>query len=156
MSNKKTISDAQLKNEIIKLFESGQTGKTDLLGLLNTEFKLGRDRYFKLYDIAYLDWSKIKDKATSEQVATNAKEGLISALRTKDERLQELQNDIDLLAEKINTNKDLTPAELSSLVKAKKDIHAEISKMQGDYAPSKKDVTHKNPIDFSNAKITFR
>lgn len=139
---RKTISDAQLKDELIKLFEAGQTGKTDLYGLLRTKIKLGRGRYFKTYDETLLQWQQQREKAQSEQVRANASEQLKSGLKSKTDRLLELQK---MLEDDYTTEISMFDIKSGKLLKGKRKltpgeliaVNAEISKMNGDYSPKK-------------------
>ena len=86
------ISEAQLKKELFKLFNKGKTGKTDLYGVIRTKYTMGRDRYFKNYDLAIAEWQKIQEKAQTEQTIDNAKESLKTGLKEKIIRQLELQS----------------------------------------------------------------
>jgi len=145
-TEKKTISEAQLKSELFKLFNKGKTGKTDLYGLLRTKAKLGRDRYFKAYDLAYAEWQKTQEQANIEQSIENGKELLKSGLKSKIERQLQLQAmlepeyrheeiiGVDVKSGKvIRAMRPLNPTEI-------KNIHSELSKMDGSYAPAKIDA----------------
>lgn len=99
MIERKTISDVQLKSEMFSEFEKGNTGKVDVLGLLRTRFKLGRSRFFEQFDINHSEWATIKDKATSDTVQANTKEGLKSGLKSKIEHQLEIQSEIKELQE---------------------------------------------------------
>lgn len=142
-TEKKTISEAQLKSELFKLFNKGKTGKTDLYGLLRTKAKLGRDRYFKAYDLAYAEWQKTQEQANIEQSIENGKELLKSGLKEKIIRQLELQSMLEadyrheeIVGADIKTGKvirvmrQLTPKEIQL-------IHSELSKMDGSYSPVK-------------------
>jgi len=90
--DKPYISEAQLKKELFKLFNKGKTGKTDLYGVIRTKYTMGRDRYFKNYDLAIFEWQKIQEKAQTEQTIDNAKESLKIGLKDKIIRQLELQS----------------------------------------------------------------
>lgn len=147
IKNRISISNAQLKDELLKLFESGKTGKSELIGVLRSSFKLGNDRYFKNYDVVYLEWATLKDSANREQITTNAKEQLQAPLKSKLERLADLEKMLHptykvketrfdyKTCKAINYHRTLQPDEI-------KNIHSEISKMNGDYTPSKTALTN--------------
>jgi len=141
--DKPYISEAQLKKELFKLFNKGKTGKTDLYGVIRTKYTMGRDRYFKNYDLAIFEWQKIQEKAQTEQTIDNAKESLKIGLKDKIIRQLELQSMLEpdyrheeIVGADIKTGKvirvmrQLTPKEIQL-------IHSELSKMDGSYSPVK-------------------
>lgn len=141
--DKPYISEAQLKKELFKLFNKGKTGKTDLYGVIRTKYTMGRDRYFKNYDLAIAEWQKIQEKAQVEQTIDNAKESLKIGLKEKIIRQLELQSMLEpnyrheeIVGADIKTGKviramrPLTPKEIQL-------IHSELSKMDGSYSPVK-------------------
>ena len=140
------MSDAQLKSELFKLFNSGKTAKTNLYELLRTKATLGKQRYFKAYDLAHAEWATTQGKAQVEQTVENAKEALKIGLKSKLERQLELQKmlepdyrveeivGVDVKSGKIlRAMRCLTPSEA-------RNIHVELSKMDGSYAAEKKEV----------------
>lgn len=92
---KKTISDARLKSELIKHFEKGQSVKTELCGIIRNKFKMGTDRFRKVYDVVYAEWQTVKDKATDEHLHESTKDELKSGLKTKLEWVGVLQKELD-------------------------------------------------------------
>jgi hypothetical protein len=98
--------------------------------------------------------NEAKDKAAIDQAVTAVKQGL----KTKKDRLLSLQEIADGLNTILTTgkvedggdNEDGTPKmrkidvyERVALSKAYKDVQAEISKIEGDYAPKKMDLDPK-------------
>lgn len=172
---KKTISDAQLKNELIKLFEGGNTDKGKCLEALGSRYKIQVQRFYQKCNEALIDWQKTKEKATNEQIQANAVEGLKIGLKSKLERQLEIQAEIMDLQQKLinNTTKDvfidfkkgvpknyernLTPGEIAQYKRTIAILNVELSKMAGDYAPSKKAITDSdgNDIDLTKVPITF-
>ena len=143
---KKTISDAQLKSELFKLFNKGQTGKTDLYGLLRTKSKLGRDRYFKAYDLAYSEWQITQEKANVDQSIENGKEALKLGLKSKIERQLQLQAMLEpeyrheeIVGTDVKSGKVIRAMRVLNPME-RKHIHAELSKMDGSYAATKIDA----------------
>lgn len=165
--NRRTISDTQLETEIIKQFQKGNSAKTDLYGLLRTKFKLGRDRYFKLYDVAYNKWQIQKEKAEADQMYENGKECLKSGLKSKIEREAELEKKIDELNKIIEIgttkdyyihngkartyNRDISILEKTRTVNEIRQLNAELSKMRGDYAPDKHE--HSGSVGVKEARF---
>ena len=161
------LSDSQLKSEIIALFNSGKTGKTDLFGIIRIKHTLSRDRYFKMYDACYLEWGKIKSKAdkgaTINAATQAAKIGLKSKL-DKQLHIQKAIDDIQLEIDKgileeymviggaLQQVEKIMNAETKAFLrKTIRELYSELNKMEGDYAPTKvaqTDSTGKdvNPI----------
>jgi hypothetical protein len=135
-----TISDAQLHSWFFGMFESEKSGKTDLLGLLRTKYKIGRDRYFKSYDIAYLEWQEARKQADNEQLVENARETLKLNLMSKNERLEYLNKiaigEIKVKRPFVVGGKIMEyPAEMSAGDRIK--AIEVINKMLGDNEPTK-------------------
>lgn len=179
ITDRKIISDAQLKHEIFKQFAKGNTGKTDLYGLLRTNFKLGRDRYFNSYDVALSDWAKLKDKAEGEGIISKTIEAAKNGLKSKIEKQFEIQKEIEIIDKQIkgevqfsfilgskvmnshNGDKFMLPVQVQNdLRKRKLEYYAELNKMDGDYAPAKvartdtdgNDITDVIFVDFTKAQ----
>lgn len=140
------ISDAQLKKELFKLFNKGKTGKTDLLGHIRTKYTMGRDRYFKHYDLAISEWQKTQEQAQTEQTIENTKEALKSGLKSKLQRQLELQSMLepDFRVEEI-VGTDVKSGKVIRAMRVlnpmeRRNIHAELSKMDGSYSPTKFDT----------------
>jgi hypothetical protein len=137
---KTTISDAQLHQELIKLFESGNTSKTNLYELLRTKHKIAKQRCLKAFDLAMKEWQQLKEKATSEQVQANTVEQLKTAVMSKRERLEYLtkiaKGEVKVLKPFVIRGKIMEYKAEPDFYDRKQAI-AELNKMEGDYAPSK-------------------
>lgn len=163
---KPSISDAQLKNELIKLFEGGNSAKTELLGIFRNKYKIGTDRFLREFDLALKGWQIEKDKATSDAIQANAKEGLKSGLKSKIELQLEIQKEIEQLQKILNDgylSKKVTfdgKTEIKREVFGTKEIESyhrmidnkrnELFKLDGMYAPTKVAETDK---DGNNKKL---
>jgi hypothetical protein len=148
-----SISDAQLKDEFIKLFEAGNTDKGKCKEVLRSKYKLQEQRYYKSYAAALQGWQKLKEKAQIEQIHTNTAEALKSGLKSKTERISDIQSQIQELKQKLSDNKDFKYMVINGRVqkvvcevdlstrayihKTIKDLESEINKMEGNYAPTK-------------------
>lgn len=141
---KKTISDAQLKNELFKLFESGNTDNTNIYEQIRTRFKIAKERHVKFYHSTLAEWQEMKDKATNEQVQANQSEALKSGLKSKIEWVAILQKELDddtvietiwdfKAGEKVDYPRKMTPAERKGHVDR-------ISKMMGYEASIKQEI----------------
>lgn len=131
---KTKISEPQLILELKELFEQGKTGKTDLLVLLSTKYKLGRNRYFKIFDTAIHEWQQIKNKVTSDSIESNQKEVLKAALLTKIDRI--------LIAEEIAIGKPKKIGTQVIIISPTERLRAldYLAKINADYAPTKIDI----------------
>ncbi len=133
----------QLKQELINLFEGGNTDKGNGYEQIGTSYKIQKQRFYRMYPVALNEWQQLKEKATAEQVSESTKEGLQSGLKSKIDRILEIQSFLlpDYRYEEIvgadvragtviRAMRPLTPTEI-------RNFHAELSKMNGDYAPTK-------------------
>jgi len=138
---KQPISDGQLRDELIKLFESGMTAKSNSYELLRTKFKIEKQRCLKMFDSTLLEWQNLKDKATNEQIQENAKELLKSGLKSKIDWILELQKELEenrveesaldfKTGKVIRYYRTMTPTERKGYIER-------IAKFQGMDAPSK-------------------
>lgn len=147
---KKSISDPQLKDELIKLFESGRTAKVNSYELLRTRFKIGKQRCLQAYDMALTEWQITKQKAQEEQIHSNAVDSLKRAYMSKQERLEFLDNiakgNIKIKQPFVIGGKIMEyPSEPTAAERLK--AIAEMNKMEGDYAPQKTELTGANGKD---------
>lgn len=146
---KKTISDAQLKNELIKLFEGGNTskyGKSATFGIIRQKYTLARDRFKNMFDSTLNEWQEIKQNANNDTIYQNQSEALKSGLKSKLERQLEIQSYLDpnyrveeivgvdvKNGKVIRAMRPLTPTEI-------RNYHAELSKMGGEYSALKQET----------------
>lgn len=163
---RKSLTEIQLKAELIKYFEDGETQKTAVIGKIRQKYKIANDIYRKIYKQTLNEWKIIKENALIEGIGENTKEGIKSGIKTKYERLMNLQNDVERIEKEIEEKKitdyivaggktqklvrELTPLELAKLRQVKKDIQSEISKIEGDYAPTKQALTDTGGNDKDN------
>ena len=171
LNEKISVSDAQLKNELIALFEAGNTAITELQGVIKTKFKIGNDRYFKIANETLKEWANLKEIARNEQIQANASNSLKSGLKSKLDRLLELQEQIKKLNDELETNimivstfsdgelltgmRPLNSIEKATINKTIKEIRSEISKIEGDYAPTKLANTNKEGEDVATTPPTI-
>ena len=106
-----------------------------------------------MHGIYYSEWSKIKENATHDAMQTEIANSVKSGIKTKDERILILQIESEKILSELEDGKHketvkignkvqsyerlLTPAEKATMRKTYRDLQAEISKMQGDYAETK-------------------
>jgi hypothetical protein len=143
---KKTISDPQLKKELFKLFNKGNTSNSNIYELLRTKYKLMKQRYIKMYHASISEWQKTQEKAQIEQTIENTKESLKSGLKSKIERQLELQAMLEpdyrveeIVGTDVKSGKVIRAMRVLNPME-RRNIHAELSKMDGSYAPAKIDA----------------
>lgn len=136
-TTKTTISDAQLKNEYLILFESGNTDNTNIYEQIRTKYKLAKERHVKMYHSTLLEWQEAKNKAIDKQIQANVTDTLKKANLTKVDRI--------LIAESIALNEDGT-ANNADKLKALDYL----SKIDGDYAPTKTANTDSSGNDIDS------
>jgi len=137
---KKSISDAQLKNELIKLFEGGNTDKGKCREVLGSNYKIQVKRFYDCFNTVIIDWQQLKEKATAEQVDASTKEGLKSAVMNKSERqlflTKIINGEVKFKKPFVIGGKIMEyPAEPDATDRLK--AISELNKMDGDYAPTK-------------------
>lgn len=147
---KKNLSEPQLKAELIRLFESGNTDKGNLWEQIRTKYKIQKQRFYKCVNIALQEWQEVRQKASTEQIQANAVESLKSAYMGKQERLEYLDNiakgNIKIKQPFVINGKIMEyPAEPTAAERLK--AIAEMNKMEGDYAPQKTELTGANGKD---------
>lgn len=155
------LSNSQLKSEILALFNTGFTGKTELFGIIRIKYTLARDRYFKMYDECYLGWGKTKEIADNEATVSAATESARKGLKSKLEKQINLQNEINqidsqlsgevissyIVGNKVHESHDEAgnfnlPIQVQNDLRVKKlQYTAELNKMEGDYQPNKVELS---------------
>jgi len=82
------LSNAHLRIELLRYFESGITGDNDTFQRLNASFTVSKARHKKIYDKTLLDWQGIREKAMTMQIHENAASDVKHAYLSKIERLE--------------------------------------------------------------------
>lgn len=151
------------------LMERGDIGYTEMFPIYAENFPLSEQTFKKDWKIAsnrYKDYllrsSKAKDDARLKADAEIA----VKALKTKHERLLQYQKLVDECLHDLATGmtndtdvhegvvteyrRKMTITEINQTRRTLRDLQTEISKMEGDYAPTKNET--KFVDDFSNMK----
>jgi ATP-dependent Lon protease len=89
---------------------------------------------------------KLAETAATDTLVQETIEAVKTGLKTKQERLLILQGQVDAILEDLKDER-LKPTDRAYLRKTLKDIQAEISKIEGDYAPIKQANTDKDGND---------
>jgi hypothetical protein len=150
---KKKLSETQLKSEILSFLNSVNGSKTNFYELKRTKFHLAKQKTLKIFTQVQSEWVKIKEQAQNEAMVESTKEAIKSGLKSKIERqlhlqklIDDIQKDIDRgILEKyivVDRKVQVVNAVMNAETKARladtiKGLHAELSKMEGDYAPTK-------------------
>jgi len=115
-----------------------------ILGKYGKKWGISRtsiDRYIEKAKVEAKNLTEIAQNATAQAVADTSKESIINGVKTKNERIIILQNEIEKSIEDLypdlkakGRKKKLTVFEKVALRKVIKDLQSEISKIEGDYA----------------------
>ena len=118
------------------------------------KLKLSKSSFYRLKPKALLELNKRSQKRQKHFDAVTATETIKAArngLKSKLERVLLLQDQIDeLLLDLENSGNKVSITDKAYLRKTIKDIQAEISKIEGDYAPNKKEVSANMDLSISN------
>jgi hypothetical protein len=168
---KKFLTEVALRNEYIKLFEAGNTENTSTYNDIRQRFTIAKARHIKIYYKTLEEWSKFKDIAIVNQIQANTEIGLKSGIKSKIDRLLELQEQIKKLNDELEANimivstfaegelltgtRPMNAIEKTTINKTIKEIRAEISKIEGDYAPTKSAQTNSAGEDVATVAPTI-
>lgn len=151
------------------LIKNGDIGFTEMYTIYKQKYTLSRSAFAKDWNVSstmYKDYllrsSKAKDDARLKADAEIA----VKALKTKHERLLQYQKLVDECLHDLATGmtndtdvhegvvteyrRKMTITEINQTRRTLRDLQTEISKMEGDYAPTKNET--KFVDDFSNMK----
>ena len=126
------------------------------------------DRLLKLAKPIAKRLSDLKDKVVNDTITEETKEAVKSGLKSKFERVMILQNQCEKIEQELEANvstdyvlvsdklqkvvKEISVTDRAYLRKTLKDLQAEISKIEGDYAPTKNAFTDATGNDI---KVTL-
>lgn len=146
---------------IIDNLRNGIVERHEILSMFVKKWQVSDRTFDRAWKKAKDDFIEYQNKLQNkkEDISIEAeKEAIKEGLKLKLERQLEIQNDIKAIDEKITSNqvedfifikgekvlhiRQLYPNELAILIKTKKELHAELSKMAGEYAPTKIDSVH--------------
>jgi hypothetical protein len=171
MIKKTYLNDIALKGEYMKLFEGGNTENTNTYNLIRQKHRIAKERHVRMFHKTLQEWSILKDKALDKQIQANTAISLKSGLKSKLGRLLELQEQILILNDELKANimivstfsdgelltgiRPMNSIEKSTVSKTIKELRAEISKIEGDYAPTKSAQTNINGDDVATVAPTI-
>lgn len=158
MADRNSISDTQLRIEMLSLFSSGNTAKSNIYELLRTKYKLEKQRCLRMFDIVILEYQKLTKEVQDKEIHTKVSEGLKQGLKSKLEYCLEIQAllDGDETSETIwdfkndkpiTYTRQLTPIE-------RKALYERISKFEGMDAPIKQAAVKTDGTDIEDNNLT--
>ena len=131
----KISSEAQWKSLVYDYLTNGNRGKSNFYELLRTKYKCEKSNTLKQYDIYEAEYDLNLNKGKDDIILDSEKERLKSAILTKHERME--------IASNIAKGKAWKSGNVMIVPNASDRMKAcdYLSKIDGDYAPSKTDVT---------------
>ncbi len=164
VEKQKITTDDMWKSLVYDYISSDKRGKTNFYELLRTKYKCEKANTLKMYDKYELEYDLANNKGKDDVLTAKGVEAVESGLKLKLERQLELQNDIFELQELLKKGtckdtfinkaekpqeyeRDLLPSEIANYKKTIIQLHAELSKMAGDYAPTKTTSTDSQGND---------
>lgn len=131
----KISSEAQWKSLVYDYLTNGNRGKSNFYELLRTSYKCEKSNTLKQYDIYEAEYDLNLNKGKDDIILDSEKERLKSAILTKHERME--------IASNIAKGKAWKSGNVMIVPNASDRMKAcdYLSKIDGDYAPSKTDVT---------------
>jgi formyltetrahydrofolate synthetase len=147
------MADGEFKSQLFKIFDKGITAPMEVGGILRKKYSFGNDRFQNMYRLAYSEYAAIKEKAEAEALSQNAGDAVKIALKAKIERQAKIEKQIADIEAMLETGKTfdtaiiknapkeferkLTPTEIANFHKTITSLNAELSKMAGEYAPTR-------------------
>ncbi len=149
---------------IIDELKKGNVKYKDVFKVYLSEFKSSEPTFAKYWKLANAEFVKISAEAQEKKHEAFIKdevEQVAKGLKPKHERMEEIQQSINRINSVIESgvtkdsyidydkkkaveiDRPLTEIEKATLERVKKDLNAELNKMDGSYAPTKQDVTSK-------------
>lgn len=147
MAVRRPIKDDALRLLLVKHFEKGETAPTNLYELLRTKYKLGKQRFLKLCNNTLKEWAKIKKQAQNEAIHSAEKEAIIEAVMSRSERQEVLtriaRGEVPL-KKAVVVDGEIEYIEVVPDWMDRKNAIAELNKMDGEYAPTRSELTGKD------------
>jgi hypothetical protein len=148
-------------DEILRLLANGIVERGKVLAKVVKKWQISARTFDRAWKTAQerhlLTQQKLNDKLEATFIQ-NKTDNLSNGLKTKSERLMNLQRQADDIQRMLDCNitpdivkspkqleymeieRKLTFVERATLMKSLRDLQSEISKIEGDYAPTKQDV----------------
>lgn len=171
MTNKSPQIRARV-NEVVKDLEKGKN-RAELIPKYAKKWGIAEttiDRYLQDARGILKDRQKLAKKVADETLATETKKAVVEGVKTKTERILILQEQADAIIAELNANqtpsyftingrvqkvmKEISVTERAGMRKVLRELMAEISKIEGDYAPIKNANTDKNGNDIERLDMS--
>jgi len=155
MANKQAYP-AFILDELLK----GNIKYKEVFEVFLSKFKCSEPTFSKYWKIAQIEYNKHvleSEKVISKQVIQQQKENVSNGLKSKFERLIILQTQVQSILDRIEKNaeidimfiegrlqkipREMTVNEMMMCKRTLRELQSEISKIEGDYAPTKQDHT---------------
>ena len=135
ITKQKISSEAQWKSLVYDYLTNGNRGKSNFYELLRTKYKCEKSNTLKQYDIYEAEYDLNLNKGKDDIILDSEKERLKSAILTKFERME--------IASNIAKGKAWKSGNVMIVPNASDRMKAcdYLSKIDGDYAQNKTDVT---------------
>jgi hypothetical protein len=151
-------------DEILRLLANGIVERGKVLAKVGKKWQISVrtfDRAWKIAQERHLLTQQKLNESIEATLIQNKTENLSNGLKTKSERLMNLQRQADDLQKMLDHNitpdivkspkslewlpieRKLTYVERATLMKSLRDLQSEISKIEGDYAPTKQQIEVK-------------
>jgi|688.fasta_scaffold640148_2 hypothetical protein len=159
---KPKLTEQIFEQEIINSISSESSEvhkKTNFYELLQTKYTCTKSYTLKWWDIYYSKHVNSANKSLSDIAISQKVEALKSGLKSKYDRLIELQKQVESLEVELKNNimivhtfsdgqliqgiRPINALEKASINKTIKEIRAEISKLEGDYPATKTENLHE-------------
>ena len=144
ITKQKISSEAQWKSLVYDYLSNGNRGKSNFYELLRTSYKCEKQNTLKQYDIYEIEYDLALNKGKDDIILDAEKERLKSAILTKFERMEIASNIARGKAWKVGAEVIIPTA--NDKLKA----CDYLSKIDGDYAPTKVAETDVNGNDKLN------
>lgn len=149
------LSREKAVEEIVIDLQKG-VDKKDILSRLVVLCQKDKRTIERYYNIAYESYCKTQEKANKaaeQEYISETVKAVKNGLKTKSERLMILQNQVDACLSELDELNEIEKTgviyEKVALRQTIKQLQAEISKIEGDYAPKKQEVKIDNSgVDF--------
>ena len=160
---KHRISDEKFRDILFAECNKGTDDahlKTNFYELLSTKYSVHKARALQLHDIYYPEWAKLNQKGINEGTVTNGEAQAKKGLKSRTDRIMQLQNEIEHMESQLRGDVEFTfivgnsiktshtsgvfilPVQVQNEIRREIRAHnSEISRLEGDYAATKSDLT---------------
>lgn len=181
VTKQKITTEDMWKSLVYSYLIDGKRGKSNFYEHIRTKHTCEKSRTLKQYDKYELEYDTSNNKGKDDAIADGSKEAAKIGLKSKLDRQLEIQADILELQELLKKGtckdtfinkaekpqkyeRDLMPSEIARYKATIIQLQVELSKMGGDYAPTKtaatdstgKDLPLKTTIEILNTTVDIK